>query len=145
LFDADNSIRPLSELVEQGKDPGAVSKRSLEDTEALRDEDRNLGKRRRVITKADVLKALSDFKDPSLCHHSSYSDSLNLDDERINGSDIDCFVIFGEQLPFTGRGSELGLLANRIETDISIWSRWRNEKLDSSLATADEISKAKRR
>jgi hypothetical protein len=97
----------------------------------------NSGKRRRVVAKADILKALSEFKDPSLCRHNSYSDSLNLDDERINGSDIDCFVIFGEQLPFTGRGSELDLLANRIERNISIWSRWRNGKLE----TADEISK----
>ena len=89
------------------------------------------------MAKADILKALSEFKDPSLCRHNSYSDSLKLDDERINGSDIDCFLIFGEQLPFTGRGSELDLLANRIERNISIWSRWRNGKPE----TADEISK----
>jgi hypothetical protein len=61
--------------------------------------------------------------------------------ELLEDNDIDCFIIFGEQLPFTGRSSELDLLANRIERNISIWSRWRNEKLGPNLATADEISK----
>ena len=89
------------------------------------------------MAKEDILKALSEFMAPSLCRHNSYCDDIPLDSQPINGSDKS-FATFGDQLPFTGRGSELGLLEDRIQENINIWSGWRNERFNPNLARANQ-------
>lgn len=90
------------------------------------------------MAKEGILKALSEFKDPSLCRRNGYCDDILLDDKLlINGSDMKAFFTFVDQLPFTDRGSELGLLKDRIQENIDIWSGWRNEKFNPNLAMAD--------
>jgi hypothetical protein len=104
-----------------------------------REEDYNTGtssqKRARAVTKEPVLKALVEFKAPGLCCHNSYCEDMPLDDERINGSDMKRFVMFSDQLPFTGRGSELGLLEDSIKRNIDLWTRLKSKKF--TAATAD--------
>jgi hypothetical protein len=66
--------------------------------------------------------------------------TMPLDDERIQGNDMECFVMFSDQLPFIGRGSELNLLEDRIKKNIKTWTMWKATKSNPHLvAKADEV------